>query len=293
VTAQLPQPHAASITAQHHDIAAATPSSTGGSSSSRTSQSQKQADLLAHAVLLLSHVVGTSQIQGCERSSGEDGSPAGAAAAAAVAAPWMSERFVEVWVAVETALRAISAAQGGGGLVPKPVVRQLRRGRTLGLLHYNGEWHMGRCGPAALAQEQRQYYSALSTTLKLGGCAATAEPGFGQQLAASCCVFAGKAALCLLPTASNAYQQQESSAAATVVAAQLAAVDYLPSLVLFGRCCLLWAELLRLEGPQLLLLAAGQQQGWEALLYADSAALVCIAWLRERTDVGCGTSWSA
>ena len=59
-------------------------------------------------------------------------------------------------------------------------------------------------------------------------------------------------------------------------------------MVLFGRCCLLWAELLRLEGPQLLLLAAGQQQGQEALLYMDSAALVCIPWLRQRTDAGYG-----
>jgi hypothetical protein len=194
--------------------AAATPSSTGGSSSSRTSQSQEKADLLAHVVSLLSHVVRTSRIQGSERSSGEVGSPEGAAATAAVAVPWMSERFVEVWVAVETVLRAISAAQDGGGLVPKGVVRELRRGLNLGLLHSNGEWHLGRCGPAALAQEQRQYYSALSTVLKLGRCAAAAEPGFSQQLAASCCVFAGQAAVCLLPTALTADQQPQPSAAA-------------------------------------------------------------------------------
>jgi hypothetical protein len=180
-------------------------------------------------------------------------------------------------------LRVITAAaQGGSGHVSKAIVRHVRRGLS-GLFYYYGQWHMGRCGPAARAQEQRQYYSALSTVLKLGRCAAAAEPGFAQQLAASCCVFAGQAALCLLPTA-----DQQSQPLAASVTTQLAVVDYLPSLVLFGRCCLLWAELLRLEGPQLLLLAAGQQQGQEALLYVDSAALVCIPWLRQRTDAGYG-----
>jgi hypothetical protein len=282
------------------ETAAATQGSIVSSSSSNsgtwTNKLQAQADMSAFVAGVLSAVVQASRGQDCARSRDGAGSPHGAAAAAAVAVPTVAERFVEVFTAVEAAQRVVlAAAQTGSGFVLHKTVlaayREVRRHSLHGVFGDNGVWHMGRCGPVPHAQEQRQYYSALSTVLKLGCCAATAKSDSARQLAGCCCVIAGHAALLLLPTALLADQQPQTpaGAAAVMVANQLAAVDYLPSMVLFGRCCLLWAELLRLEGPQLLLLAAGQQQeGWDTVLHENSAALVCIPWPRQWID---GLPW--
>ena len=55
-------------------------------------------------------------------------------------------------------------------------------------------------------------------------------------------------------------------------------MDYLPSLVILGRCCLQWAEQLQQQAPGLL---PGALQ--DALLYEHSAANVCIPGLRRGT----------
>jgi hypothetical protein len=85
--------------------------------------------------------------------------------------------------------------------------------------------------------------------------------------------------------AAAADQQSLSTAGAAAAAAQQPATDYLPSLVIFGRCCLQWAEQLQQQAPKLLLLSSGalkqqEQQRREAELHAHSAALVCVPGLR-------------
>jgi hypothetical protein len=98
--------------------------------------------------------------------------------------------------------------------------------------------HMGKCGREALMQEQRQLYSLLSTMLKLGRCYVPgAESFWAERVAGSCCFSIGRAAVEQLQTASSTGEQFHWAAAA-----QQAAVDYLPSIGIVGRCCLLWAE---------------------------------------------------
>ena len=97
--------------------------------------------------------------------------------------------------------------------------------------------------------------------------------------AGSWCLAAAQAAVSLL------LPQPPGPAAA---AAQQPAVHFLPSLVVFGRCCLQWAEQLQQQAPKLLLLASWtlqQQQRGAALLHECSAALVCIPALRHRAGL--------
>ena len=104
--------------------------------------------------------------------------------------------------------------------------------------------------------------------------AAAAAVGVGPQAAAA--VATAEAAMGAAP-----------EAAVAAAAAQQSAVDYLPSLAIFGHCCLQWAEQLQDHADGLLLLAyaKAQQQRQQddrplPELHAESAPLVCIPGLR-------------
>ena len=161
--------------------------------------------------------------------------------------------------------------------------------------------HLGMCGPASLVRELRQYYSVLSTVQKLGQCKAgvALELCFGQCVSNMCCWAAAHTSVGLLQTgaptagsapAAAAGDQAQSTSVAMV---QLAEVEYLPSLVILGRCCLAWAEQLQQQSPELLqLIASGAavphlQQGEEGEEFTimigqggvqveHSAARVCV-----------------
>ena len=206
-----------------------------------------------------------------------DGSSPDSAEAAAEAAevPPVAPRFADFGAAAEAALRAImTAVRRRVSPSDKPLDISTLCYLTLmcRLDNFNSVLvqHMGLCEAEALAQEQRQLYSLLNTLLKLGRCnvpgaelptpdRSWTEGGF----AGICCFTVGYAAVkrLLHQRASIAWlkdgQSQSGSAAvppapqAAVAAAQQSAVDYLPSLVILGRCCLLWAEQLQ-RAPELL-----------------------------------------
>lgn len=68
-------------------------------------------------------------------------------------------------------------------------------------------------------------------------------------------------------------------------------MECLPSLVVFGRCCVVWAKQLQQQIPEVLLLlppnAAVQQPGWQqerqqgGILVDHSAARVCVPRMQE------------
>jgi hypothetical protein len=151
--------------------------------------------------------------------------------------------------------------------------------------------HLGLHGPDASVVEQRQYYSMLSTIQKLSRCQKDGELCWGFALASTCCWAAALAAVRLL--------QEDVVTAGAQAAAQAPApehgqftppaaeqepeVQYLPSLAIFGRCCLVWAEQLQQQAPDVLLLVSmtaaqhqQRQQGKVHVVY--SAARVCIPW---------------
>jgi hypothetical protein len=187
--------------------------------------------------------------------------------------------------------------------------------------------HMGLCGPVALAQEQRQLYSLLGTVLKMGSCKTAggeARPCWGVG-AAGCCLGAGMAAVALLqlgssassaaatdqhlrpvalaagaapapaaatvaaPTAAAATTTAVSAATAAAVAAaaQQPEVDYLPSLVIFGRCCLQWAEQLSEQTPDLLLPFKAMPRSRRAyVLHMHGAYSACIGFHQQQGPEG-------
>jgi uncharacterized membrane protein YgcG len=296
------------------------------------------------ALLRLAHGIATSYSSDSSDSSSSFGG-------AAAIVPPVAARFQELATALETTLRVVTAGVQSGMITTSHVPVEVGTLCSYMLLSRNGDtkpsWvqHMGVCGAAALAQEQRQLYSLLSTVLKMARCKIG---GVGSErggpTAGSCCLAAAQAAVRLLEMASPvrpaaATGQQidadpgavaaalevavaavvgdgpgpaAAAAAAAVTgvapeaavaaaAAQQPAVDYLPSLVIFGRCCLQWAEQLERQKTGLLLLAhcaevqqeqssssssraAAVQLQQESLLYElhnEGPALVCIPGLRQ------------
>jgi hypothetical protein len=248
------------------------------------SQQALQARSVSRLLLLLTDVARASQNLCCKSSSGSN-SGARTACAVAAAAPAVAVRWVEFGRAFEASLRAVTEAAQSG------VVSIAEINIDLGALCADvllaaGDsqsvpvQHMSLCGPEALAREQRQLYSLLSTVLKLGHKAPTGTKlCWGERAAGSCCLAAGAAAvLLLLPP--------PKGSAAAAAAAQQPATDYLPSLVIFGRCCLQWAAQLQQQTPELVLLASGAlQQQQQLLLHEYSAAVVCIPGLRQRAGL--------
>lgn len=133
---------------------------------------------------------------------------------------------------------------------------------------------MGLLGTQALTMETRQLYSLLSSLQKLSTAQKLGVAGqlcWGQRLANICCWRVGQAAVQMLqaalpaagaeaplvlaapgiaPAAAAAEEEEEEDkeeegrphAAAEQQQQQQPVIEFLPSLVIFGRCCLFWAE---------------------------------------------------
>jgi hypothetical protein len=255
-----------------------TAGTTVGSSSNDNGQGSmaaSSATCLARLLPLLCNLLCYPHSQLCQPSSSSNDNISSSRDHATASAAPEATMFVKLGPAIEAVVRFVTPAVQSGMLSTSdlPILRSAETFTDL-LLSRDGVTdsvlvqHMGLCGPVVLAQEQRQLYSLLCTVLKVGrrGSAA-AKACWGERAAGNCCLAAGQAAVRLLsppPTGSAAAQQP--------------AADYLPSLVIFGRCCLQWAEQLQQQAPELLLLwsgALGAAQG-EALLQEGSAALLCI-----------------
>jgi hypothetical protein len=128
----------------------------------------------------------------CELSTGNSSAATcDAAALAAFPASPMAEKFVQVCTALETAVRALTTAvQQDVWKEPAALAACMeglldgahnKRNRSRSVLVL----HLGLCGPEALALEQRQLYSLLSTVQRLSRCQAGGEVGLGQQAASS------------------------------------------------------------------------------------------------------------
>jgi hypothetical protein len=216
-----------------------------------------------------------------------------------VGVPLLATKFVGFVTAIDATVRAVSAALQSGAISatkdPQLATFVGSLSRSMLLPDTKQPYllqHMGLCGPAALAQEQQQLYSLLSTLQKLRWCVWAEDPLCSQTLTASCCLAAGHAAVELLKMTlsagaggSAAPSQQPQPSTAAAAAAQQPAVSYLPSLVIFGRCLLQWAEQLQQQEPDLLLEAGDLQQTTQGLLYDHSAARVCIPGLRQGSAI--------
>jgi hypothetical protein len=128
------------------------------------------------------------------------------------------------------------------------------------------------------------------------GVAATPELCWGQQAAGRCCWEVGEEAADLMKTvmllarpaaapAAAAVDQQAPAARAAQGGQDVPEMEFLPILVLLGRCCLIWAEQLRKQTPELMLLlasgAAVQQPQQGGVRVKHSAAWVCIPGAQE------------
>jgi hypothetical protein len=271
--------------------AAAPPGPTSSSSSSSRTEVTVRAVCAAHLLALLTAV---SQERSVQHESGAVGISEGenssecAGSIATVAVPLAAAGFVHVAGALEAAMRAFAAGVQGGAAWGSEVHAGVS-GRCAELLlqHTSSNTnclvvqHMGLCGPAALAQEQRQLYSLLSTVLKVGRCESSGGQWWCWRAAASCFLAAAQTSVSLLSLAAPAGPGQIGP----IAAAQQPAVEYLPSLVIFGRCCLQWAEQLQQQAEGLILLAAAllqqEREYQDALLYVHSVANVCIPGMRQ------------
>jgi hypothetical protein len=308
-------------------LAASQPAATTGpagssSSSSSTGGSQPAMRSLCagHMLPLLLNVASNSMKLSCDPSSNDDSnsyshidssnSAAAAAFSSGALAVWpLSAQFWEYVAAFEAMLRAASPIlQSGtlnttflelsgyiGALCSVLLLPRDEQTDSL-LLRHTGLRQM-------VAQEQQQLYSLISTLLKLRCCVhASHQWGFGDFTASTSCLAAGHAAVGLLKLASGASGTQEAAIAeqqsqllasgppaATAAAAQ-PAVSYLPSLVLFGRCLLWWAQQLGQQSRELVLLGPLQLQQQQppqgsTLLYEHGAARVCIPGLQEGSAI--------
>jgi hypothetical protein len=126
-----------------------------------------------------------------------------------------------------------------------------------------------------------QKLSMLQKLINQAGVAATPELCWGQQAASRCCWEVAEEAADLIKTAMLLAGRPAAAPAAAAVDQARAApgaaagqdvpdVEFLPSLVLLGRCCLVWAEQLRRQAPELmLLLASGSSAEGTELLSAS------------------------
>jgi hypothetical protein len=262
-------------------------SSGSNSSSWAGSVAVASASCLARLLPLLFQMLVYSQQKLCQSSSARNSTNGTISSTissneSTAVVPSEASQFVKFGAALEAVLRAVTAAVQSGKVSTGdlPVLSSTLFTELLLTRHAVSDsvlvQHMG-CGPVILAQEQRQLYSLLSTVLKVGrGESAGGKPCWGERAAGRCCLAAGQAAVRLLapppPTGSAA-------------AAQLPATDYLPTLLIFGRCCRQWAEQLQQQIPELASGAMQGQQCRDTLLHETSAALVCIPGLRQGTGL--------
>jgi hypothetical protein len=219
----------------------------------------------------------------------------------------LAAKFVEVCTAVETGMRVVTTAVQSD-MISKSCSLITSGLPCLFLFNSRGgrgplAKQMGMCGTATLASEQRHLYSLVSSLQKLSRCQAGVvhELCWGQPAANQCCWAAAVAAVGLLQSAlpvaatgaaaATPPAAGEQSWEASAAVAQLQPeVEYLPSLVIFGRCCLVWAEQLRQQAPDLLMLlafgAAPQQQQQATVLAEHSAASICIPGLQPAESCG-------
>ena len=277
---------AAEVTRTHGSSSSGLASSPGGStlgpsSSPQGSKLEPSSTCARQLLVLLSEVARVSRSM-CPSPSRNESSSSSSTDSPAVAAPVLpvAAKLVEVGAANEVVLRFLTRARQHStvhricawdiGICACDLLF-----RVTGNYGAHFAWHMGLCGPGALAREQRQLYSLLSTVLKVGSSTTTdCQLCWGGETPGRCCLAAAYAAVGLLRVASATCEQSQS--------AQQTA-DFLPSLVIFGRCCLLWAEQLQGLAPLLSLLASGllQQQQRDAVLHDHSAGLVCVPALRQ------------
>ena len=297
--------------------ASTTAASPGSQRSSGSTSTGRPCPLSCARQLLLMfvHLAHNSQYPGWNPGSNDSStssslsdSPTDAAGAscsnAAVALPPLASTFVEFVTALEATLRATSQAMQSSVISTDMLADMYPLiGSVCSALLLSGDEHdsmlmqpMGLRGPAALAKEQQQLYSLLSTILKLRYCVQDdGQRCLGEQMVATCCLAAGHAAVALLKMAlgpagaggspkpdPRSHSQAEAAAA---VAAQQPALSYLPSLVIFGRCLLQWADQLQQQAPQLVLLEPGNLQQSNTLLLEHGAACVCVPGLREGSTV--------
>ena len=282
------------------------------SSSASSSMSATRSLCAAQFLPLLLGVARYSQALVCGPSSSDScsshnpiGEPQGVAAAncssRALAVPVLAPKVVEYVAALDATLRATSEAAQSGAISSGKFVQLCACVTGLCLLvllpddqHTNSVLlqHIGLCGPAALSREQQQLYSLLSTLQKLRCCIkATGQLWYGERMADACCLAAACTSVGLLRMASAPAEKpslvnQQSVAAAAAAAAAAAtihsaaaiihSVAYLPSLVLFGRCMLQWAEQLQQQ-------EAGQLMRKLLTLHEEQhvAARVCIPLARQ------------
>jgi hypothetical protein len=223
----------------------------------------------------------------------------------------LATRYVELCTAMEAGLRLESTAVRDGILPLQSTCSNRCLHRLFGDHISIGSLLplyllLGMPGELSRVQGQRQLYSLLSTVQKLSHCHTAGRYGElcrGQQVANRCCWHAARAAVMLLqatppratlPAATRAAQQHGQSAPAAVDPQQ-AEMEGLPSLVIFGRCLLLWAEQLQQLTPEVLLLVSTtdgqqqqqlQQQQQQGLVHvAHNAAHMCIpGFAKNRAD---------
>jgi uncharacterized membrane protein YgcG len=263
--------------------AAAATGSTGNSTSTSESQPPMRAWCAWYLLQMLSDVARSSQT---------------------VADSPLATNFVEFVRALEATVRATSEAVQSGTIstrINTELSTVLNVVCLRALLPRDEQTYttlpqyMGLCGPVALAQEQQQLYSLLSTLHKLHCCVHAGDQwSDAQHMAATCCLAAGYAAVGLLKVAeaagaeSAAAEQQSQSSIAAAAAVQQPAASCLPSLVIFGRCLLQWAGQLQQQAPELLSLGSGElswDQHNSTLMYTEGAARVCIPVLRQGSAI--------
>ena len=284
---------------------AVAPRPTGSSNNASSSTSRSRLAMspvcTGHLLQLLLGVIAESSILGGNsinsNNDGHSSSSAGSCSAysrRAVAAPPVAAKFAEYATALEATLHAaLVAIQSSASRTSKFAVMATFVSKLCSLVVLPDEQmvsvlaqHMGLCGPAALAQEQQQLYSLLSTLQKLRWCAWEGGHLCYEDMAAICCLAAGHAAVWLLtatwPAGAGGLAVTDQQSQPLAASAQSLAASYLPSLVIFGCCLLQWAQQLQRQGPQLVLLGPGDlQQDTQGLLYDYSAARVCIPGLRQ------------
>jgi hypothetical protein len=202
--------------------------------------------------------------------------------------PVLADRLVKVCTAAEAWLRAVTTEQmqGTSHNDPGKIISFLQCALVGAGTGVDGSGmyipksplvlHMGLRGPAAQATEQQRFYSLLSTVQKLGRCKSGlgSKLCWGQHGANKCCWAAAHAAVQLLqaarvvPAVGSAAAVaadaggppvgKEAQATPAAVEQQQPEFECLPSLVIFGRSCLVWAEQLRQQAPELLVLLASE-----------------------------------
>jgi hypothetical protein len=278
-----------------------TPTAAANPSSGRSLQNRAWARCAAESASLLAVLVheshkwllggSSSVLTDPSSSTAETVAPAGLAAATPPSGSPVAVKFYGVCTVLEAGLRAVKIAAQRGTLPGNAgLINMCMHGLFLGEddgAHPPLMRHMGRCGLAAVVEEQRCFYSLLSTLQKLGSPQTGPTSGlcWGQQVANTCWWATAQAAVGLLQAAAPVVIV--GSAGAETIMVQQPEDEFLPSLVIFGRCCLAWAEQLQQQRPQLLAIGADtqqqqqqqpqqhQQQQQGGMLELHSAAYVC------------------